>query len=337
MSGGMRKRQTPFVQIDSKSVNNPELSLRAIGLLAWILDKPDGWDVRSEAIAKKVKEGREAIRTALHELGAVGHYRIERRRLLTGKFEMGTAVAYEPDPEWAAQYAEYDGKPVTMIQQPDGSFKVKHKDGSLADDGFQGDVSAGQTEDGFLGAGLPGAGDPASGDPDSGDPASGPPSPINRTHTEDTHTETDSSTSDESAPGDQPVLDGMPDGASSTPTIGQQAAALATAWFDHYQSHYGPVTARGKARPYVVLRDQVVLPALEAGYDENEIKHALAGHGTGGVPDPVPDVKQFQRALIKVRNNITEHRRGSGSSATVHRLPDSDPASVRLQQRFGGS
>lgn len=339
----MRKRQTPFVQIDSKSVNNEDLSLRSIGLLAWLLDKPEGWDVRSEAIAKKTKEGRGAIRTALHELAAVGHYRIERRRLLNGKFEMGTAVSYYPDPEWAAQYAEFDGKPVTMIEQPDGSFKVKHKDGTLADDGFQddliapadgpeSDVSAGQTEDRFSVAGFPDAGEPASGDPESGEPASGRPSPINRTQTEDTHTETDTSTSDVSAAGsDQPALDGMPDGASSTPTIGKPGEHLgdpvARWWWEQLDPK--PITTSKNERPFLHIQ-RICRGAIDLGWSQKQIHDALLAIGK-----PKPTGTELDQRLRQIRDGVVPFRRNTGPA--VHREAEDSPGAIRRRQKFGQS
>ena len=36
---------------------------------------------------------------------------------------------------WASEYAEYQG-PVPVVQQPDGGFRVRRKDGSLTGDGF---------------------------------------------------------------------------------------------------------------------------------------------------------------------------------------------------------
>jgi hypothetical protein len=332
MSGGMRKRHTPFVQIDSKSVNNPDLSLRSIGLLAWLLDKPEGWDVRSEAITKKTKEGRAAIRTALHELAAVGHYRIERRRLRNGKFEMGTAVSYYPDPDWAAQYAEFDGKPVTMIEQQDGSFKVKHKDGTLADDGFEEDVFAGQTEDQKPDSGFPVAGEPDFGEPDSEDPESGRPSAINRTHTEDRETEPTSSTSDEVAPdSEQPTLISVTGGASSTrATDGQQpevptAETIAKGWWDYYQANYGQITRVGTGSPFVALRDKIIQPALDGDWTPDEIKWALMRPATGdGIPDAVPDKQRFQRALAAVRKGAPAPGQQRAAS-NVHHMPVNDP------------
>lgn len=340
---GMRKRTAPFVQVSSKTVNNPDLSLRSIGLLAWLLDKPSGWDVRSEAIAKKTKEGRDAIRKALHELGAVGHYRIERRHMLTGQFEMGTALSYDPDPDWAAQYAEYDGKPVPMVEQSDGSFKVKRRDGSLTDDGFAGDVSAGHTEDGLSVPGEPGAGFPAPGDAASGDPTFGGVGPITRSNNEENETETESSTSDDSAPGGQPMLiavESATGGASSTRATGSDeqqaadAARIADDWWKYFTEHHGPITKRGKSSPFLGLRDNVIRPALAAGYTETDIKRALLRTGDRDVPDPVPNVQQFQRALSAARNNVPVN--GTSRANNVHQLAPDSADHETLVQAFNG-
>ena len=106
MTGGLRKRLDPYVKVPSATARDKRLSFRARGVLVYLLDLPDGWDVRSEQVASEGKEGREAVRTALNELAALGYYRLERRRLLNGTFAMGTAIGETPDPEWARQYAE---------------------------------------------------------------------------------------------------------------------------------------------------------------------------------------------------------------------------------------
>ncbi|WP_433542106.1 hypothetical protein ACQP10_38110 (plasmid) [Streptosporangium sandarakinum] len=192
----LRKRQSRFVQIPSSTIRDKRLSFRARGILAYLLDMPDDWDVRSEVIAADGKEGREAVRTALRELGVQGYYRLERRQLRDGTWEMGTAVSEEPVPDWAAQWAEAGGGAVTVIEQKDGTFKVQRKDGRLTGDGFDkpapptpatiddiDDESAGDTEDRFPGPGFPGAGFPDVGSPDSGFPGV-----FNKTETHDRDT-----------------------------------------------------------------------------------------------------------------------------------------------------
>lgn len=201
MSGGLRKRRTHlFVQVPSNTIRDKRLSFRARGILAYLLDMPDGWDVKSEHLASQGKEGREAVRTALNELAVCGYYRLERRQLRDGTFQMGTAISEEPVESWAAESAEFGGKAVPCIEQADESFKVRHKDGTLTDDGFEAAAvdgndgpdddgpPSGSTGDGFSGSGIPGSGSPDSGQPDSGSPG-----PISKKETTDTHEQTSSS------------------------------------------------------------------------------------------------------------------------------------------------
>jgi hypothetical protein len=198
--GGLRKHQDDrdrFVIIPSATIDNGELSFRARGLLGYLLNRPDGWDVRSESLAASTQgEGRDAIRTALRELGAHGHYRLERRSMRDGTHEMGTAISKHPVPEWIEQWREFGGKPVPVREQNSGAFIVVRKD----PDGDGTPVSAGQTEAGKPGPGAqsapgpenpapaPGPGNPASGEPASGDPEAGGPGAS--TSTESQHRDT---------------------------------------------------------------------------------------------------------------------------------------------------
>ena len=114
--GGLRKqRRRPFLHIPSETVRDRTLSFRARGVLAWLLDQPDGWDVRAAVIAGHGTEGRDAIEAALRELRAAGYYRLERRRLPGGSFVMGTAVAEEAQPAWAASHLRHDGRAVPVV------------------------------------------------------------------------------------------------------------------------------------------------------------------------------------------------------------------------------
>ena len=186
VSGGLRKRARSYLHVPSATVADGRLSFKARGILAYLLDKPAGWDVRSVAIAADSPDGKAAVQAGLRELARAGYYRIERRRLLDGRLVIGTAVSEEPVASWAAEYAEYQG-PVPVVQ-PDGSFRVRHQDGSLTADGFtdspgpeprpsdtaggdatagggDGGVSAGRTGTRFSGAGLTGAGSAGAGKP----------------------------------------------------------------------------------------------------------------------------------------------------------------------------
>ncbi|HUT78633.1 MAG TPA: hypothetical protein VM285_13145, partial [Polyangia bacterium] len=191
--GGLRKRRRdPFVQVPSSTVDDFTVPFRSLGVLTWLLNKPEGWDVNSIQIANEGKgktlrgreaarEGREAVRTALRELALAGYYRLEKRRMLDRTFVMGTAVSETPVASWAAQAEFFGGKAVPLVEQPDGSFKVKYPDGTLLDDEFpppprpDADSTAEEEDpgDGFSGSedsDTPGDGFPGSGNPGSGNP-----------------------------------------------------------------------------------------------------------------------------------------------------------------------
>lgn len=135
--GGLRKqRGRPFLQVPSSTVRDRRLSFRARGVLAWLLDQPDGWDVRAAVIAGHGTEGRDAVEAALRELRAAGYYRLERRRLPGGTWTMGTAVAEEADPAWAASHLEHDGRAIPVVVDLAGN--VTELEPSAPETGFQG-------------------------------------------------------------------------------------------------------------------------------------------------------------------------------------------------------
>jgi hypothetical protein len=118
MTAPLRKRRPFAVSVPVATLEDRRLSWRARGILVGLMGKPDGWDVRSDAIARDGKEGREAVRTALRELYAHGYIRIVRHYSReTGGMVTETELSDVPVAEWAAEYAqsikqaEQSGKP----------------------------------------------------------------------------------------------------------------------------------------------------------------------------------------------------------------------------------
>lgn len=174
--GGLRKRRTVnFVQVPSETIRDQQLSFRARGVLAWILDHPDGWVVRSEVIAREGAEGREAIRTALTELAEHGYYRVERRRQPDGQVVTVTAVS---DTAVAAWVEEYSADKAAAAARKDGRAGRPRSPVYVQDDTgewVRADRVAAAAcpepppaEDGFPGSGPPGSGPPGSGAPGAG-------------------------------------------------------------------------------------------------------------------------------------------------------------------------
>ncbi|MET8006200.1 hypothetical protein [Nonomuraea glycinis] len=339
----LRKRQTPFVQVPSTTIRDKRLSFRSRGILAYLLDMPPDWDVRSEVIAAAGTEGREAVRTALHELGKHGYYRLERRRLLDGTFEMGTAVSEEPVPQWTEEYAEFGGKAVMVVQQEDGSYKVKRKDGTLTDDGFgprdpgASGGTTGHTEDRFSGSGFT----------DSGVPGSGQSGPINRRETPDRETERETPPSSASpASGEQqgsllgddtppPAAAKKPSRARKERTPQEQARFelsdnLATQWWERCDQLGIPNIRKGNHTAFPGFR-RMLDNALAAGCTVNEIKLAL-----DDLRDPFPSLKSLSTAISRRRG--VAPLRPNGHHRPGNHLPvnDLDDAAHELNRRAFG-
>jgi hypothetical protein len=77
------------------------LSLRARGLLSYLLSRPEGWETDSDRLARSVharKDGRDAIRTALDELVVAGYIVRNRQQDARGRWTSTSFVYHEPVP-----------------------------------------------------------------------------------------------------------------------------------------------------------------------------------------------------------------------------------------------
>ncbi|WP_328491190.1 hypothetical protein [Streptomyces zaomyceticus] len=144
----VRVSQPFFVHVGSKTVRDKRLSYRELGLLVYLLDQKEGWQVRSDQLCQgEGREGREAIRKALNKLAAFGYYRMERRRLLNGKFFMGTAVSEYPVDQWVTDHTIFSTQSnpaVPVVEQADSSFLVEYPDGTYGSDGIEPDPDFGE-------------------------------------------------------------------------------------------------------------------------------------------------------------------------------------------------
>lgn len=85
-----------FLIADKRSIEDPRLSLRARGLLATLLCKPDDWTIDSAGLAAIVREGRDAIRAAMKELQKAGYMKTERRQIERGRWVTETTIYEQP-------------------------------------------------------------------------------------------------------------------------------------------------------------------------------------------------------------------------------------------------
>ena len=81
----IKKYKVSFTQVSNIVLNDPNLSLRAKGLYAYLFSKPDGWEFHPDAISKELQESIKVIRTITRELIDCGY--IERTQSnQSGKF-----------------------------------------------------------------------------------------------------------------------------------------------------------------------------------------------------------------------------------------------------------
>lgn len=64
----IHNRENPYVQLNKQALWNENLSLKATGLWARCMSRPDNWRFVVEEIVSKCKEGRKAIDSAIDEL-----------------------------------------------------------------------------------------------------------------------------------------------------------------------------------------------------------------------------------------------------------------------------
>ncbi|AKN68780.1 hypothetical protein QR97_02255 [Streptomyces sp. PBH53] len=287
-------RRHHSVRIETATTRDDDISFRALGLLTHILGHKEDWQVRSEQLARgKNREGRDAIRKALHELARFGYYRLERRRYLDGTQAMGTAVSEYPVKEWVEDYITFGCKlDVPVVEQEDGSFRVKYPDGTLGPDGFMPNLD----------------------DPDPSESAEEP-----QPTTEETPRKLPPAAArakkgpkkkaepkDDSAPPSNPPVQEPP---KKEPKQRPPADQVATWYYEYATKHLGPYAGKQKSGWYMGLKN-MTQQALDAGYTPREVAKAFQRTGLH-----FPSATQFQRALSDERNNKPMPSRYGGRPA----------------------
>jgi hypothetical protein len=95
----------PFVMIDRRVIENPKLSWKAKGLLAYLLSRPDNWVVRFRDLVKHAPDGAHTVRAAMKELRDVGHVVVETERE-GGRITKWIYHIHEAPPDYVFQKVE---------------------------------------------------------------------------------------------------------------------------------------------------------------------------------------------------------------------------------------
>ncbi len=89
------KKNKDYTVIANFALNDNNLSLKAKGLWAYIMTKPDKWNINGRGLAEQLKESRPTINTILKELEEHGYLQRGVVRENNGKFSQSENILYE--------------------------------------------------------------------------------------------------------------------------------------------------------------------------------------------------------------------------------------------------
>ncbi len=107
-------RDHPYVMLDKRLTEDPSLSWKAKGLMAYMLSRPDGWQIRVTDLVRRSDDGEYAVKSGLRELEQRG-YLIRKRRhdAATGRFLGVTLTVYEESVPSSSAGAHAECAPAT--------------------------------------------------------------------------------------------------------------------------------------------------------------------------------------------------------------------------------
>lgn len=87
MSGNkLYKQKYRFAQVPNEIIRNPEISMGAKAMYAYLASRPDGWVFSKAEISTNFKEGRDKINSSLKELGEFGYLKKMQMRTDSSQF-----------------------------------------------------------------------------------------------------------------------------------------------------------------------------------------------------------------------------------------------------------
>ena len=90
-----RDSRRRFVVIDHEAIDDPNLTARALGFLAYLLGKPDNWETRTADLMKRFGCGKDYVYAALGELIAAGYAVRHQGRDEQGRMGRAELIIFE--------------------------------------------------------------------------------------------------------------------------------------------------------------------------------------------------------------------------------------------------
>lgn len=90
-----KNKENPYVMINKGFLNDKNLSLKAKGLLSYLLSLPDDWKIYEQDLVTRHKDGRDSLRSGVNELIQSGYITMEKIRNEKGQFIEYKYTVYE--------------------------------------------------------------------------------------------------------------------------------------------------------------------------------------------------------------------------------------------------
>ena len=113
-----------YTTLSNRHIDDSRLSLKAVGLLTYMLRLPDDWDFTLEWLARKHKDGLSSIRSAMAELEEAGYViRGDQRRDNRGTF-LGSDYIVREDPDGNRPVTACENRTRTACENPISGFPI---------------------------------------------------------------------------------------------------------------------------------------------------------------------------------------------------------------------
>ena len=105
------RKERDYTVLDNEMLRNPNLSLKAKGLMSYMLSRPPNWVFTVQGLSVSCKDGPDSVRSAVQELEKAG-YVVRKRKREKGKYKEVEYEIYEkPIQEIPAQVEPQKAKP----------------------------------------------------------------------------------------------------------------------------------------------------------------------------------------------------------------------------------
>jgi hypothetical protein len=148
-----RKHTANFTTIGNRLFEDERLAADEVGILAYLLSRPNDWEVRRPALARRWGVGRDTIKRVMLNLICCGWVVARKTRLSNGTYHTVYEVRDEPGPELSLA----DAKAATSLVSSDADGDPAEAETDAPNPGRQNDPPGTPQPD----AGQPGAANPS--------------------------------------------------------------------------------------------------------------------------------------------------------------------------------